>query len=333
MNPIEANHRIDILDYLRGFALLGIILVNILPLLSVKTPAPHTINAEYQQFLYLFVEGRFYTIFSFLFGVGFYLFISRANEKGRNGTGMFLRRMIVLLLFGIVHARFHPGEALSVYAICGLILMPFYKAPKAVNLAFGMLMLIIFSFYSIKIIMPIPLMLLGISAGQYRVFERIPHKKIKTVAVFTGITSVLSAFCLIYQYQFVPAVPFVSGEKIANRFLHIGITLGPIISVSYVGLMIVFLRCPFFHIILSPLKSYGRMAFTNYISQTVLILLAGNWFHLFHAVTYIQSLFLCVCIYVFQLLFSAIWLRFFRLGPLEWVWRMATYRQVLPLKR
>jgi uncharacterized membrane protein YeiB len=330
MNPIESNERIEVLDFLRGFALIGILLVNILPLLSVKTPALHSSDAAYQQFLYLFVEGRFYTIFSFLFGVGFYIFISRANEKGLNAMVLFLRRMIVLLIFGLFHVRFHSGEALSIYAFCGLILIPFYKAPRAFNFVFGLLMLIVLSVFSIKILLPVPLMLLGISAGQYRVFEGI-LKQTKTIALWTGCMVVIGAIGLYYQYQYVPSIPFALFAS--NHFLQIGITIGPVITAFYVGLLIILLRCPFFHIILSPLKSYGRMALTNYVSQTALVLLAGYWFNLYDRITYFQSFYVCVSIYVFQLFFSVIWLRFFRFGPLEWVWRMATYMEVLPLKR
>ena len=58
------NKRIDELDYIRGFALLGIILVNILAILSIGTPKPNTMDASYQRFLYLFVEGRFLPIWS-----------------------------------------------------------------------------------------------------------------------------------------------------------------------------------------------------------------------------------------------------------------------------
>jgi uncharacterized membrane protein YeiB len=147
MNTKELTTRIDILDYLRGFALMGIILVNIIPLLSVTTPASRSLDASYLRFLYLFVEGRFYTIFTFLFGVGFYIFITRANAKGKNGYVLFLRRILALFIFGLVHVKFHPGEALTVYAVCGLIILPFYKANKVVNLIFGTVMLLVLSFF------------------------------------------------------------------------------------------------------------------------------------------------------------------------------------------
>lgn len=76
MQPTDNNTRIDTLDYLRGFALLGIILVNIPSLMWIEPPTLAS-DIAYNRFLTLFIEGKFFIIFSFLFGVGFYLFISR----------------------------------------------------------------------------------------------------------------------------------------------------------------------------------------------------------------------------------------------------------------
>lgn len=335
MNTKELTKRIDTLDYLRGFALMGIILVNIIPLLSVRLPLPGTSEEAYLRFLYLFVEGRFYTIFTFLFGVGFYIFISRANEKGKNGYVLFLRRILVLFFFGLVHVQFHPGEALTVYAVCGLIILPFYKANKVVNLVFGTAMLLILGFYAEKIFMVVPLMFLGIAAGQYRVFERITQQG-KKVAIFTGIMFLLSVAGLIYQYQHAPSVfGNVSGVDSleTQQFLRLGITIGPIVSAFYVGLLILLLDFPIVRQVLSPLKCYGRMALTNYVSQTILILVLGHALNLVNHLTYIQSLVLCMAIYVIQLTFSTIWLRYFRFGPLEWVWRMLTYFKFIPIRK
>lgn len=177
MNKVERNERIDTLDYLRGFALLGIILVNILAILSAQKPLPDSNDDSYQKFLFLFVEGRFYPIFSFLFGVGMYIFLTRAVIKGKNAMVLFLRRIIILFIFGFVHFIFQPGEALTVYASCGLILLPFYKVRKEINLAIGILLLILFAILATKIFMTVPLILLGLAAGQYRVFEEITQKK------------------------------------------------------------------------------------------------------------------------------------------------------------
>lgn len=335
MKPTESNIRIDILDYLRGFALLGIILVNILPLLAVKVPDPGTADASYQQFLFLFVEGRFYTLFSFLFGVGFYLFISRANSKGKNGYVLFLRRIAALFILGWFHVKFHPGEALTVYAVTGLLLLPFYKVKKEINLGIALILLIALSLMAFKLFMVVPLMLLGITAGQYRVFEGIAEN-IKKVSIFTAIFLLVGIAGLIYQYQYAPSNPFgfyTGVDEATYTFLSIGIMIGPIISALYVGVLILLLQHPFVQKLLSPLKSYGRMALTNYIFQTVFIYLAGYLFNLFESLTYLQSLILCLTIYVIQLIFSVIWLRFFQYGPLEWIWRIITYLEVLSMRK
>ncbi|MFF2446989.1 DUF418 domain-containing protein [Neobacillus sp. NPDC058068] len=332
---MDFDKRIDTLDYLRGFALMGIIFVNIIPMLSVPLPAPHTINASYWRFLYLFVEGRFYTIFTFLFGVGFYMFITRAEAKGRNGYVLFLRRMIALFIIGYVHVQYLPGEALTIYAVCGILIMPFYKGNKMVNLIFGIAMLIVLGIFSFKLFMVLPLMLLGIAAGQFHVFEQLAKSRNK-IAIFTSIMLVLSIIGLIYQYQYAPIV-FGDGSDAnfqnTKRFLSIGITIGPMVSAFYAGLLIWLLQFTLVQKLLSPLKSYGRMALTNYVSQTAFVLLAGKVLHLFNNITYIQSLYLCLAILGVQLIFSLVWLRFFRFGPLEWVWRVVTYFEIPPLRK
>ena len=330
---MDLYKRIDALDYLRGFALMGIVLVNVGPLLSVLPPAAHSPDVSYWRFLYVFVEGRFYTIFTFLFGVGFYIFITRANARGKNGYVLFLRRIAALFVIGLVHVQFHPGEALTVYSISGLMILPFYKANKIVNLVFGLMMLLILAIFSFKIFMVIPLMLLGIAAGQFKLFESLPQKKI---AVFTGIMLALSIAGLIYQYQYAPmSLDFKSDENYLNaqHFFSIGIAIGPIISAFYVVFLLLLLQRPLFQKILTPLKSYGRMALTNYVFQTIFILLAGNLFDLAGNITYLQTLCLCMVIYMIQLIFSSIWLHHFRFGPLEWAWRMATYWEIPPMRK
>ena len=104
MAPVKASERHVILDALRGFALLGICLANF-PEFSLYTfQKPETTEAmptaeidKVIRFLqYLFVDGKFYTIFSLLFGIGFSIIISNAAKKGTDGFRIFYRRMIVL---------------------------------------------------------------------------------------------------------------------------------------------------------------------------------------------------------------------------------------------
>lgn len=329
MNPIEIKQRIEILDYLRGFALLGILLVNIIPFLSVKMPAANTVNASYQLFLYLFVEGRFYTIFSFLFGVGFYLFLTRAFEKGENAVLHFLRRMLVLFFFGMIHVQFHPGEALTVYSLCGIMILPFYKVPRKVNFVIGILLLALLAAFSIKLFMTFPLMLLGICAGQYRVFEEISSKT-KQIVFFTVLMLMGSVVGIGYQMAHMPSVIGTTKSLETQRFLDIGVAAGPFVSAFYAGVLMLSLRLSIVKRLLLPIKMYGRMALTNYLSQTVLLIMFGN---LFSETTYIQTLYICITVYAIQLIFSTIWLHFFRFGPLEWIWRIATYWTIPTMKK
>ncbi|MGA3599050.1 DUF418 domain-containing protein [Lysinibacillus agricola] len=333
MQPIELNKRIDTLDYLRGFALLGIILVNI-PALMWINPPETSIDIAYNRFLMLFVEGKFFSIFSFLFGVGFYIFISRAKAKNEKAYLLFIRRMIILLLIGLVHFYFQPGEALTVYAIFGLIALPFYKVRKEINVTIGLILLAVTAFYGIKIAMPFPLILLGLAAGQYRIFEKINDKR-KSIFFFTVIMFFISIGGLLYQWHYVPdamvnidnmtKVEFTEHVTNIEKFSLIGLQFSPFVSAFYAGLLMLLLQHPLCQFLLSPLKDYGRMALTNYLGQTALILIIGNAFHLIGNIRFIQSLWICIGIYIFQLLFSKLWLKFFRFGPLEWLWRMGTY--------
>lgn len=336
---MKSSERIDELDYLRGFALLGIILVNILALLYIGMPEANTVDATYQRFLYLFVEGRFFTIFSFLFGVGFYLFISRAIARGDKGYILFIRRLAILFILGIIHTMFHPGEALLFYSIIGFIILPFYKVNRRINLIISLILLITFAILTTKVALIIPLMLLGLVCGQYRVFENL-ETKTKQITLFTIITFVASVIGFSMQYRIIPSEPFVNMIFLhadgtydqASTFLRIGIAIGPLLSAFYIGLLLLLLRCKVFQKLFSPLKYYGRMALTNYLSQTFFILLVGKLF-ITSQLSYVDTLLVCICIYAIQLIFSIIWLQFFKMGPFEWVWRIITYWKVIPIRR
>ncbi|MEK8198405.1 DUF418 domain-containing protein [Lysinibacillus sp. FSL M8-0134] len=340
MQPTDNNTRIDTLDYLRGFALLGIILVNIPSLMWIEPPTLAS-DIAYNRFLTLFIEGKFFIIFSFLFGVGFYLFISRAMARNEKAYALFSRRLFILLLMGLVHFYFQPGEALTIYAIFGFIALPFYKMRKEINVIIGLLLLALTAYFGIKIAMPFPLILLGLAAGQYRLFENISihRNKLMLATIVMFCISIASWF---YQWQYVPEanVNFDQlskdqlEEHIINveQFTLIGLQISPIVSAFYMGAIILLLQSPLFQRLLSPLKAYGRMALTNYLGQTALILVIGHAFDLIGQLRFIESLWICLGIYVFQLLFSKGWLHFFRFGPMEWLWRMGTYWTVPPLR-
>jgi len=243
---------------------------------------------------------------------------------------------------GLIHFYFQPGEALTVYAIFGFLALPFYKVRKEINLIVGIILLALSAYFGIKILMPFPLILLGLTAGQYRLFENISvhRKKIMLVTIVMFCVSIVS---WLYQWHYVPTAnvninhlsKIQLEEHITNmeQFALIGLQFSPFVSAFYMGVIILCLQSVLFQRLLSPLKAYGRMALTNYLGQTALILIIGHTFQLIGQLRFLESLWICLGIYVFQLIFSKLWLHYFRFGPLEWLWRMGTYWTVPPLRK
>lgn len=136
MAPVSGAQRHVFLDVLRGFALLGVCLANY-PEFSLYTfqsadvvaAMPSAGADRVVRFLqYLFVDGKFYTLFSLLFGVGFSIIISHAAERGADGFRIFYRRMALLAVFGFLHLMFvWSGDILLLYAVLGMLLPLFRR--------------------------------------------------------------------------------------------------------------------------------------------------------------------------------------------------------------
>lgn len=129
--PVKSSERYAILDVLRGLALLGIALANFpefslysfLPVEAAGAMPTAGIDRVVRYLQYIFIDGKFYTIFSLLFGIGFSIIITNAARKGANGFRIFYRRMFVLLLIGFLHLMFlWSGDILMLYALLGMLL-------------------------------------------------------------------------------------------------------------------------------------------------------------------------------------------------------------------
>jgi uncharacterized protein len=129
--PITATQRIEALDVVRGFALLGIFLMNIewfnRPISSLGEGMPRGLTGIdwfASWFITYFVQGKFWTIFSLLFGMGFAVMMTRAAQAGREFKIVYLRRVLALALFGAAHfVLLWEGDILFSYAVAALILM------------------------------------------------------------------------------------------------------------------------------------------------------------------------------------------------------------------
>jgi len=135
--PVAESSRIAIIDMLRGFALLGILLMNI-PGFSMADYSfevfkndPDNINFWLYQIIGIFFEGKMRAMFGMVFGAGVLLFIANKSTKGVSVHVLFYRRMFWLLLFGLIHSHLilWIGEILYLYAVCGMILYLFRNVP------------------------------------------------------------------------------------------------------------------------------------------------------------------------------------------------------------
>jgi uncharacterized protein len=130
LHPVEKGNRILILDFLRGFALLGILMVNMpvfnLPftvLVGELRPWTSPLNLGASWIIDFFFYGKFYVLFSLLFGMGFYLFLQKVENAGKTVLTIFRRRLLVLLIIGVLHVvLLWYGDILVIYALFGFVM-------------------------------------------------------------------------------------------------------------------------------------------------------------------------------------------------------------------
>lgn len=130
LQSTQLNARIHALDELRGFALLGILIMNIISFSNIGLGYVNpTIGAGiegynhyFHAFSYLFADMRFMSLFSMLFGAGVLLFSTNVTKKGKSAAAYHYKRMFFLLIFGLMHAYLiWMGDILVAYALCGCL--------------------------------------------------------------------------------------------------------------------------------------------------------------------------------------------------------------------
>jgi uncharacterized membrane protein YeiB len=132
LTPLTNSNRIKVLDLLRGFALIGILMMNIE---WFNRPVSALLSFDYSLtggdwaaswLVKVFVEGKFYKLFSILFGMGFAVMLLRTQQTERKFGAWFIRRMLALFVFGMAHAVFlWGGDILHSYAVAGMFLLGF----------------------------------------------------------------------------------------------------------------------------------------------------------------------------------------------------------------
>ena len=393
-SPVAASDRIASLDVLRGFAVLGILVMNIqafaMPLAAYFNPTVYGdlsgINFFVWLVSYLFVDQKFLSMFSLLFGAGICLFADRVEARSGRSAGLHYRRMFYLLLFGLVHAYFlWSGDVLVTYALCGSVLfllrnrsprtlvvigLAVFSVASILYTATGMTTEFISDKDAAEIIAfwapdaaKIDAELLAYRGGW---FTQQAQRSTDTLAMHTlalpirllwQSAGLMLLGMALYRWQILSAarsavfyrrlaligfgvsVPVVAAGAWWNfavgwsweRSMFLGSQFsywGSLaMAFGYVGLAMLAVRRRWFSALQMRLAATGRMAFTNYIAQTLICttIFYGHGFGLFGRVDRWQQAIVVFAVWGIQLWWSPLVLRRFRCGPLEWSWRELTY--------
>lgn len=402
--PKAEGERIETLDLVRGFALLGILVPNIIafgwPAAAMTGPSymnemlgEQRWNTIGHDITSIFFLGKMMALFSMLFGAGVVIYARKfdgaaGRSKLSTGAGLWYRRMGWLLLIGVMHgALLWYGDILAWYAVTGLALVWWVRRldPKLLialgvvaHLLSSVLMLVL-SFFGIWAvesghvpsgeIMGNPVAEINGYTGTYldTLAVRLP-----TVLMFwfiygplflpgvTGLmmigmglmrTGVLSGARSTRFYAVMAAAGLIGGFAVTvslynwltgastdyGGFLWQSVSqfVGIPISLGYLAALVLMLRFGVLRILTRLLSNVGRMALSNYLLQTVLCttFFYGYGGGFFLKVTYPGLFAVIGGVWVVNIVFSAVWLRFFRFGPAEWAWRCLTYWRVLSIRR
>ena len=400
--PTQSKERYIILDALRGFALAGIALANfpefaLYTFLSPEAAAAMPMAtadrvARYLQ--YFFIDGKFYTLFSLLFGIGFSLIIANAARRHANGYRIFYRRMAWLLLIGLLHLMLlWSGDILALYALMGMTLPLFMRLPDKALLRCAAFLLLLpvavdaavsatgiypsaavverQQFYCAKYgITPanfaywlrdaqsyrevlqflvqgafvrmqefidgnrafkvLGLFLLGLYIGRNRFYARIAEKRAFLRRFVRCMLPVAIPASALYAWSAVNGHPW----GLPVHTLLYTVSVYPLAFCYAAGFALWQLKRrepTAFRVLAAP----GRVALTNYIGQSAagMCLFYGIGLGWGADMGLVHVLLTAAAVYALQTAFSHLWLRLFRFGPLEWMWRMLTYGKRLPLSR
>ncbi|WP_088550058.1 DUF418 domain-containing protein [Paenibacillus aquistagni] len=373
MQSPSLKPRIQTVDIIRGFAVFGILLVNIPDMVGngLHFGTRNTGSDALLRLLYdLFVQTKFYTIFSFLFGLSFYLFMDRAEEKGKNARSLFKRRLWILLVIGLIHLiLLWFGDILHVYAIAGFFLLLFYKRMPRTLFIWGM---VLSSFCTLIVGMTYVLTMYRPELSLSLNFTSVPNLAERWDYAITHVPTNLIA--LLFEVLGLFLFGLYAGKKQwfekKERFYSQRVKRAQWISLVISLLLFVPILYAYFthdvydsnhvifYIFLSgkslavfyiatwlrviarfgerpfrSLAAVGRMALTNYLSHTILLFVLLRWIWPDIGAAYWMGTVTAIAIMALQLIASSLWLRSYTMGPVEWLWRAGTYGHFVPLKR
>ncbi|MFB4278619.1 DUF418 domain-containing protein [Nonomuraea sp. MTCD27] len=304
--------RIAALDVLRGFTLCEILLANIQLIANGGTAVATQPMGDWDPWLGL-------PTFSLLFGIGFSLLLDSAASRVPRPRLVLLRRLAALLAIGLVHMLLWPGEILTKYAVVGmLVLLPSTWLPRwAVAGLAAVLVPAALLFGGGGPLLIAGLFLLGSALVRYGVVERIERST--RGPLLLGLAFAAGTACARWVQAGAQA-----GADAAQPSFTSGLA-DLLLTGAYVCALLVLLRTPLRPVLRVVFAPLGRMALTGYLTATVLVLAAGHLLGLPIGRSLTAAYLTAGAILAAQWLFSTLWLRRYRQGPFEWLWRWATW--------
>lgn len=392
LRPSAPAERIVEVDIVRGFALFGVLLVNMYGFGadSIAWNAPSD-RLAYTTTHFLF-DSKSWTLFSMLFGFGFALQLMRATARGLPFLATYLRRLAVLFVFGAAHTLLYDGDILILYAELGLGLLFLHRLPTRWLLVLAVGLLLIFPFghlltpdrdaeigiaietvadaritlelqsqthvytqgslaevaaYNATAILATPfdefnwadsglaafaMFLLGYVLGRSGIMNNIPEKitsiaRVRNWGLGIGLTAMTAELALtassgyaVYRPSSAAPMVILAGDLLF-AFGTVALALG------YAAMLVLAAQTPKGRKLLAPLAGVGRMALTVYLTQTLIFtsLFYGYGLDMAYRVGPVTVSIWAVAIFVGQVLACRWWLRRYRFGPAEWLWRCLSY--------
>ena len=364
---LPSSQRITHLDTVRGVAVMGILIMNAVSFFfvgaayfDISSPENKTIlDWLVGGFGEVFADQKFMALFSILFGASVLLFCERAAAKGHSPVRLSLWRNFLLLLMGLFHASIWEGDILFVYACCAPVLLLCRKLPPNLLISVGTLLYlspIIVSGLAVSVVDPtaflevwgslsiknpssdVDLVLLGL---MYDVFARAMGMMFIGMGLYAnGMLIHANASDALFKRSLclVALGALLSGVGLAwtatQNFSPTAIVQGNIantvgtvpMALGYLGLLM-WWNEKTSGVLINRIRALGKTALTNYIGQTVVCvvlasLLPNEW------LSRTTVFLLIIVIWWAQLYLAEKWLKRYRFGPLEYLWRCATYRRL-----
>lgn len=401
-SPIAESDRYEAIDVLRGVAVLGILVMNIQSFAMVFAAyfnptalgPPSTSDFVVWVISHLLFDQKFMTIFATLFGAGVLLFTNRVGARGGRPAVVHYRRMLWLLIFGLLHAYLlWYGDILVLYAVCGMLVYPARSLAPRTLFILGLLVLSVESVLSIASGMSMPSWPPEAVAEIVRFYQPDAATIAAEEAAFRGGWLEQMPTRVAYAWDFhtfemwfwgvwragglmlagmgLLKLGILTGERprpFYKRLALTGFSAGlPVVawgitrnvaagwslpysffqgsqwnywrsllvSLGWTGAVMSLWQSGAARGVVARLAAVGRTAFSCYILETLICttVFYGHGAGLFGSVGRVEQVVVTTAVWAVLLTLAPLWLRYFRYGPLEWLWRTLTYGHVEPLAR